>query len=57
MPPEQPNTGNLNQPPQIHDQIQPTKRNPFSPWYSSHGAEITNDPTLDGTSYVIGVFR
>lgn len=26
-------------------------------WYSSHGSLLTNDPVLQGTSYVIGVFR
>ena len=25
-------------------------------WHSTHGAELTGDPTLQGTSYVIGVF-
>lgn len=26
-------------------------------WFDSHGAKLTGDPTLQGTSYVVGVFR
>jgi hypothetical protein len=26
-------------------------------WTSSHGGLITNTPTLNGTSYVVGVFK
>ncbi len=26
-------------------------------WYDSHGSQLTDDPVLQGTSYIIGVFR
>jgi len=37
--------------------MQKLNTNGFEVWHNSHGAILTDNPTLNGTSYVIGVFR